>query len=258
MNVIDSFRLDGKVAVMSGGAGLYGRQVAAALSEAGAKTFMAARNVEKLDEQARILRDAGGDVTALQFDQADETSCRRLLDTVLNAAGHVDVLVNNAVARTMKDWSDPLEAWAESMRINATGLFAVTRCFGDYMAAHGGGSIINVGSMQGMVAPDFTLYEGLPWNAPPDYFFHKGGLIQLSRYVASKLGLHGVRCNAVSAGGLYSGQDPLFVERYNKRTFVGRMANDTDLKGVIVFLASDASIYVTGANIVVDGGYSAK
>jgi NAD(P)-dependent dehydrogenase (short-subunit alcohol dehydrogenase family) len=258
MNVLDSFRLDNKVAVMSGGAGLYGRQISEALAEAGAKTFIAARNIEKLEEQACKLRDAGGDVTALQFDQADEGSCRRLLDTVVQKAGRVDVLVNNAVARPMRDWSDPLDAWAESMRVNATGLFAVTRVFGDYMAAHGGGSIVNIGSMQGMVGPDFSLYEGLPWNAPPDYFFHKAGLIQLSRYTASKLGHKGVRCNAVSAGGFFSNQDPTFLERYYKRTFLGRMANDTDLKGVIVFLASDASVYVTGANIVVDGGYSAK
>jgi NAD(P)-dependent dehydrogenase (short-subunit alcohol dehydrogenase family) len=258
MNVLDSFRLDGKVAVMSGGAGLYGRQIAAALAEAGAKTFMAARNLEKLEAEAAGLRKAGWDATALQFDQAEESSCKKLLDEVLKATGRVDVLVNNAVARPMKDWSDPVEAWAESMRVNATGLFAVTRCFADQMAAQGGGSIINVGSMQGMVGPDFTLYEGLPWNAPPDYFFHKGGLIQLTRYVASKLGDKNVRCNAISPGGFFSGQDPTFLERYYKRTLVGRMANDTDLKGVIVFLASDASAYITGANIPVDGGYTTK
>jgi NAD(P)-dependent dehydrogenase (short-subunit alcohol dehydrogenase family) len=258
MKVLDSFRLNGKVAVMSGGAGLYGRQIAAALAEAGAKTFIAARNVEKLEAEAVKLRSAGGDVTALQFDQADESSCQRLLDQVLNSAGRVDVLVNNAVARPMKDWADPAEAWAESMRVNATGLFMVTRCFANQMVAQGGGSIINVGSMQGMVGPDFTLYEGLPWNAPPDYFFHKGGLIQLTRYVASKFGHQGVRCNAISPGGFFSGQDPTFLERYYQRTLLGRMANDTDLKGVIVFLASDASVYITGANIPVDGGYTAK
>ncbi len=258
MSVLDMFRLTGKVAVVSGGAGLYGRQIAAALAEAGAKTFLAARNIEKLEAAAISLRKNRCDVTALPFDQAEEASCRRLLDRVLDTADRVDVLVNNAVARPMADWSDPLDAWAESMRINATGLFAVTRCFGDQMATLGGGSIINIGSMQGMVGPDFTLYEGLPWNVPPDYFFHKGGLLQLTRYVAAKLGAKNVRCNAISAGGFYNNQSPAFVERYNHRTFLGRMANDSDLKGTIVFLASDASAYVTAANIVVDGGYTAK
>jgi NAD(P)-dependent dehydrogenase (short-subunit alcohol dehydrogenase family) len=126
------------------------------------------------------------------------------------------------------------------------------------MATQGGGSIINVGSMQGMVGPDFTLYEGLAWNVPPDYFFHKGGLLQLTRYVAAKRGRQGVRCNAVSPGGFFNQQDSAFVQRYNDRTLLGRMANETDLKGVIVFLASAASAYITGANIVVDGGYTAK
>ena len=258
MNVLDSFGLQGKVAVMSGGAGLYGRQIAAALAEAGAKTFMAARNLEKLEAEAVALRKAGWDATAVQFDQAQEASAQRLLDTALEASGRVDILVNNAVARPMKKWTDPLDAWVESMRINATGLFAVTRCFANHMAAQGGGNIINVGSMQGMVGPDFTLYEGLPWDAPPDYFFHKGGLIQLTRYVASKLGHQGVRCNAISPGGFYNEQDQSFLDRYNQRTLIGRMANETDLKGVIVFLASDASAYITGANIVVDGGYTTK
>jgi NAD(P)-dependent dehydrogenase (short-subunit alcohol dehydrogenase family) len=258
MNVIDSMRLDGKVAVITGGAGLYGRQIVHALAEAGARVFMASRSIETLEQLAATLRDAGYDVHAVAFDQGDPEASQRLLDHVLQTAGRVDVLVNNAVSRPMKDWADPIDAWAESMRINATGLFAITRCFGEQMAKQGGGSIVNVGSMQGMVGPDFTLYEGLGWGAPPDYFFHKGGMIQLTRFTASKLGPHGVRCNVVSPGGFFNNQDQRFVERYEKRTFLGRMANETDLKGAIVFLASDASAYITGANIPVDGGYTAK
>src|SRR5207253_7406937 len=103
-----------------------------------------------------------------------------------------------------------------------------------------------------------TLYDELNMDAPPDYFFHKGGLLQLTRYAAAKLGPHGVRVNAISPGGFLAGQDPKFIERYNARTFLGRMANDEDLCGVIVFLASDASAYITGTNIPVDGGYTAK
>ncbi len=132
------------------------------------------------------------------------------------------------------------------------------RKFGDHMAELGGGSIISIGSIHGMIAPDFSLYEGLDWGAPPDYFFHKGGLIQLTRYAASKLGPKGVRVNIISPGGFFNNQDEIFVKRYNARTFLGRMANEQDIKGAIVFLASDASQYVTDASVVVDGGSTAK
>lgn len=254
----DLFDLTGRVALVSGGTGLYGRQIAEALAEAGARTFIASRNLDKLRAQAVVFQKAGLDVTALQYDQAEERSIQELLRQVLDAAGKIDILVNNSVLRSMRDWSDPAGDFARSMEVNATGLFMMTRAFGDQMARQGAGSIINVGSIQGMVGPDFTLYEGLPWNTPPDYFFHKGGLVQLTRYAAAKLGPHGVRVNAVSPGGFFSAQDDRFVERYNARTFAGRMANETDLKGAIVFLASDASAYVTGANLAVDGGYTGK
>jgi len=257
-NVLELFSLRGRAAVLTGGAGLYGRQIAAALAEAGAKTFLASRNVEKLEVVAQSLRERGGDVTALKFDQGDVDAGSRLLEQVLEKAGRADVLVNNAVVRPMKRWEDPVEGWVESMRVNATGLFALTRCFGEQMARQGGGSIVNIGSMQGMVGPDFTLYEGLGMSAPPDYFFHKGGMIQLTRYVASRLGPSGVRCNVLCPGGFFSGQDETFVRRYAERTLLGRMANESDLKGAVVFLASDASAYLTGAVIPVDGGYTAK
>jgi NAD(P)-dependent dehydrogenase (short-subunit alcohol dehydrogenase family) len=158
----------------------------------------------------------------------------------------------------MKDWDSPAGDFARSMEVNATGMFLMVRAFGDVMAAQGAGSIINISSIQGNIGPDYTLYEGLGWGVPPDYYFHKGGLICFSRYAASKLGPRGVRVNAVSPGGFFNQQNPVFVERYNARTFLGRMASATDLMGVVVFLASDASSYITGANIAVDGGYTAK
>ena len=258
MNVLDSFRLQGRTAVVTGGAGLFGRQIVEALAEAGARAFMASRNLEKLESRARQFREVGLDVTALAFDQGDERSAHALLDQILARAEGVDILVNAAVARPMRDWSDPAAAWTESMRINATGLFSITRLIGEHMAARGHGSIINISSIQGVVGPDFTLYEGLDWGIPPDYFFHKGGMNQFTRFVAGKLGGHGVRCNTICPGGFFNHQDPVFVERYNRRTFLGRMAGESDLKGAIVFLASDASAYVTGTEITVDGGYTAK
>ncbi len=258
MNVLESFRLHEKVAVVTGGAGLYGRQIVEALAEAGARTFMASRNLEKLQAQAEVFRQAGLNVTVLPYDQASEPSVLQLLRQVIDAAGGVDILVNNAVGRVMDDWSSPAADYAKSMEVNATGLFMMIRAFGEHMAERGQGSIINIGSIQGCVGPDYTLYEGLGWGIDPDYFFHKGGLLQLTRFAASKLGPRGVRVNAINPGGYFTGQDPRFVERYNARTFLGRMANDSDLKGAVVFLASNASQYVTGADLAVDGGYTAK
>jgi NAD(P)-dependent dehydrogenase (short-subunit alcohol dehydrogenase family) len=252
------FDLHGKVAVVTGGAGLYGRQIVEALAEAGARTFMASRNLDQLKAQAELFRKDGLEVTALRLDQGSEASVLELLDTVVREAGGVDVLVNNAVLRPMRDWSSPVADFAKSLDVNGTGLLAITRAFGEHMAACGGGSIINVGSIQGHVGPDFTLYEGLDWGCAPDYFFHKGGMAQLTRFAASKLGPRGVRVNEIVPGGFFNDQDPRFVARYNARTFLGRMAGPEDLKGVIVFLASDASAYVTAASIAVDGGYTAK
>ncbi len=261
MNVIDSFRLDGKVAVVTGGAGIYGKQITEAVAEAGAKTIIASRNLQTLEAQAREFCDAGLDVTALQYDQSEGASIEALAKQVIDTAGQVDVLVNNSVARFGKGggWDMIPTEFEKSMKVNAVGVFHMTHIFGDQMAEQGGGSIINIGSIQGMVGPDLTLYEGLDMGVPPpDYFYHKGGMIQLSRFAASALGVKGVRVNTISPGGFSPYLVNTFIERYNARTFVGRMANETDLKGVIVFLASDASVYVTGANIPVDGGYTAK
>ena len=253
-SVLDMFSLAGKTAVVSGGAGLFGRQIVEALAEAGAKTIMASRDVAKLESFAAELRKRGLKAEPRELDQGDENS----IESLAKSVGAVDVLVNNAVLRPMKSWDDPVENFEASMRVNATGVFLMTRAFGRILAARGGGSIINIGSIQGLVGPDFSLYEEVGWDIPPDYFFHKGGMVQLTRYAASRLGPKNVRVNCVIPGGFYNKQDERFVKRYCARTFLGRMANDTDLKGSIVFLASDASTYVTGSTITVDGGYTAK
>jgi NAD(P)-dependent dehydrogenase (short-subunit alcohol dehydrogenase family) len=219
---------------------------------------MASRDTEALSRQAEAFADAGLKVRVAELDQSDEGSILRLRDQIIEQSGAVDVLVNNAVLRPMGGWSDDAGKFAQSMAVNATGLFMMMRAFGEHMADRGAGSIINIGSIQGVVGPDFSLYQGLHMDIPPDYFQHKGGLVQLTRYAAAKLGPRGVRVNALCPGGFYNDQNPTFVKRYNARTFLGRLANDTDLKGAIVFLASDASAYVTGANLVIDGGYTAK
>lgn len=260
VHVLESFSLRGKVAVVTGGAGKYGKQIAMSLSQAGAKTYVSSRDASKLAEIERDYRDAGCEVTALELDQEHEASILAFKDRILEENGRVDVLVNNAVLRSVADWNDPAERFARSMQVNATGLYLVTRAFGNEMAGLGGGSIINVGSIHGMIGPDGSLYEGLDFHGfAPDYFFHKGGMQSFTRFVASYYGKYGIRCNCIAPGGLSSERvNDVFRKRYGERTFLGRMANDTDLMGIAVFLASDASLYVTGATIPVDGGYTAK
>ena len=261
MGVLDTFSLKGKVVLITGGAGLYGRQIVSAAAEAGARTYMAARHRDALEKLAEEHRASGHDVRAMQFDQGDEASVLDLRNAIVKEAGRIDVLVNNAVLRPMKKgYRDEVSAFAESMRVNATGLFCITRAIGDVMGDQGSGSIINIGSIQGMIGPDPTIYRGTTMSGfYPDYFYHKGGIINFTRFIASYYGGKGVRCNCVSPGGFRTDDHPqAFVEAYSDRTFLGRLANSTDLKGVIVFLGSDASVYVTGANIPVDGGYTAK
>jgi NAD(P)-dependent dehydrogenase (short-subunit alcohol dehydrogenase family) len=260
MSVLQSFSLEGKVALVTGGAGLYGRQVALALAQAGAATCMTSRDRERLPELKESFAEDGVSISAYCLDQEQEKSILELRDRLLADHGRIDILVNNAVARTMGHWNDPLETFDQSMRINATGLFAITRAFGDRMAEQGSGSIINIGSIQGMVGADASLYKDMGFHGfVPDYFFHKGGMVNFTRFAASYYGPSNVRCNCISPGGLASHRTPdAFIERYSERTMLGRMAGKTDLMGSVVFLASDASAYITGANLPVDGGYTAK
>ncbi|MBO5882935.1 MAG: SDR family oxidoreductase [Clostridia bacterium] len=258
---MDMFSLKGKVALITGGAGLYGKQLVKALAIAGAKVIMASRGTAKNEEVAAGFRAEGLDVVAKYLDLGDEASILALRDEVYAEFGKVDVLVNNSVARTMKGYHDTKESWEESMKINATGLFLITRAFGDKMCEAGSGSIINIGSYMGILGPDYTLYEGLGMNVDgviPDYFYNKGGMTNYTKYIASNYGKYNVRCNVLELGGLDSGWGEEFRERYSRRTMLGRPANDTDIIGALIFLASDASAYITGTAIPVDGGYSAK
>ena len=261
MGVLESFSLDGKVAVITGGAGIAGKQMVRGLAEAGARTVVASRNIMNLEELQKEFANEGLGISPVPFDQGSEDSCLGLRDYVMEKFGRIDVLVNNAVLRTMKDaYQSDIDTFAKSMEVNATGLFALTRAIGDVMAEQKSGSIVNIGSIQGMIGPDPHIYRGTDMHGwQPDYFFHKGGIIQFTRFIASYYGEHGVRCNCLSPGGVQTDDHPeQFVKQYSERTFLGRMIGDSDLKGTLVFLASDASVYVTGTNIPVDGGYTAK
>lgn len=251
------FSLAGKIILLTGGAGLYGRGLAAQLAGAGATLILASRKVEALEKVAAEECALGHIVHARPLDQTEETSIHHLRDSILAEFGRVDGLINNAVVRPMKSVDAPLADWEASMKTNATGLFAITRAFGETMANRGAGSIVNIGSIQGMVGPDYSLYEGLNMHAIPDYFFHKAGMVNLTRFFAAHYGPRGVRVNCLSPGGFLSGQHPTFVERYRNATFLRRMADDRDLGGPVIFLLSDAARYVTGVNLPVDGGYTA-
>lgn len=248
--------LSNRVIVQFGGSGLLGPALTEALLAAGAATVVASREPGTLPPPADGTR-----FEAEHVDLGSEESLRALRDRVMARHGRLDGVVFNAKSAPMRAFDDPLDTFRESMATNATGFFAAMRVFGDEMAARGGGSMVAIASMQGMIGLNPWLYEGTPMGAAPDYFFHKGGMINLVRYLASHYGSRRVRVNAVSPGGIYNPrrpQHPAFLERYAKATMLGRMADAAEIGGAVVFLLSDAASYITGANLPVDGGYTAK
>ncbi len=197
-------------------------------------------------------------VFALPVDQGDPDSVQNLKTQIQLQFGKLDVFVNNAVSRPMKGYDAPLSDFAESMRVNATGSMDILREMADLIVQAGGGSIINIGSMMGMFGPDLSNYEGTTMgNPPPDYFFHNAGLLNLTKYMAQILAGKNVRVNCVSPGGLFNHQPERFLENYTKKVPLRRMANQDDIKGLIVLLASQAGAYINGENILMDGGLNA-
>jgi len=253
------FQLEGKTALVTGGAGIYGVHIVRALAEAGAHVMVASRDTRKCRTLAEELRAEGLHAEAAALDLTSEASIRGLREKILGDHGHLDVLVNNAVARCGGDLRhmSPAE-WETAMKVNSTGLFLSCQIFSEPMQQARSGSIINIASIYGMVGPDFTIYEGTEVSNPVNYAFAKGGMINLTRYLASFLAPFRVRVNSLSPGGFHN-QDtpPEFESNYSRRTPLRRMADADDLKGPVVFLASEASRYVTGQNLPVDGGWTA-
>lgn len=256
------FSLKGKVVIQFGGTGLLGRALVSALAAADATLIVASRNRSSLKELAASEKDAGRTVEIEEVDINSEASLHALRDHVISKHGRIDGIVFNAVNRTMKaGFGDDLATWAASMDTNATGFFATVRTFGDAMAKQGSGSIVNISSIMGMVGMNPFLYGDKGAKPAPDYFFHKGGMNNLTRYLASHYGPSGVRVNVISPGGIMNPEKPPtdeFLERYAHMTMLGRMAHAHEVGGATVFLLSDASTYITGANLPVDGGYTAK
>ena len=258
MKVLESFSLKGKTALLTGGAGLYGRQLGEALCEAGAEVYIASRNLEKLQAEANRIGAA-----ALRLDLDSDESIAATVSEIVERSGKIDILVNNAVSRSAcGSWAENMEYFDRSLHTNASSLFVLTKRVAEIMKKQRSGSIINIGSYMGLLGPDPTNYTGTEMfdfeKASPIYFYEKGGMSNFTRFAASVLGHWNIRVNCIAPGGYFNLQPEAFVRQYSAKTMLGRLANDEDLKGLLVFLASDASSYITGTVIPADGGYTAK
>ncbi|NHE58868.1 SDR family oxidoreductase [Cyclobacterium plantarum] len=258
MHIKDLFNLKGKVIVVTGGSGLYGKCLVEGMAEAGGTVITTSRNLQSAEKTAALFQSRGLDVQPMELDQADPGSVKQFAADLKEKYKRLDVFVNNAVSRPMKGYNGPLEQFAESMRVNATGMVDLLRTMIESIIASGGGSVISISSMMGMKGPDLSNYEGTDMgDLPPDYFFHNAGLINLSRYLAKIHAGKNIRFNCISPGGLFNHQPQAFLDNYCKKVPLGRMANNDDIKGLAVLLASDAGAYINGENILMDGGLNA-
>ena len=263
MNVLKTFALNGKTAVVTGGAGKYGRFIVEALAEAGACVYIADNApADAVSELLESFTAKGLNVRTKQVSLGEEDSINTMLNEIVAECGRLDILVNCAVTRCgCVGWDIPLETYDRSLHINASALMYLTCKAGEIMKRQKSGSVINIGSFMGLVGIETGNYNGTEMGKTPFpiYFFEKGGMVNFTRWAASELGKFNVRVNAIHPGGLMEDTLPEnFVKNYSDRTQLGRLATGDDLKGIIVFLASDASSYITGTNIPVDGGYTAK
>lgn len=263
------FDLSGRVALITGGLGLLGRQHGAAILSEGGIPILVDKATAELDdsERARLL---GPEGCVLRADITDPSSVERLLQDILRRYGRVDILINNAANNPKMEqspgaeWSRlesfPIAQWDADLDVGLKGAFLCSRVIGSEMARRGGGVIVNIASDLALIAPDQRLYrkEGLPDDRQPvkpvTYSVVKAGLIGLTRYLATYWADQGVRVNALSPGGIYTGQSDEFVARLSSLIPLGRMARVDEYQGAILFLCSDASSYMTGANLVVEGG----
>ncbi|MSR83565.1 MAG: SDR family oxidoreductase [Candidatus Latescibacteria bacterium] len=259
MGILDKFSLKGRIALVSGGAGpLFGSSISEALAEAGATLISASRSLERNEAFAEGLRHQGYEAHALQLDITSTESIAQVQARVLERFGRLDVLVNSAVVARGGGFEEQTpDYWDFSAQGNMVGLFSMCKAFVPGMVAQGRGSIINISSIYGVVANDPSLYEGTGMKQPPDYTFVKAGMINFTRYLANYYGKSGVRANCLCPGGYYNDQPEPFLANYTKRCPIGRMLDNEDIKGAAVFLASDASAYITGATLMVDGGWTA-
>lgn len=267
------FDLTGRVAIVTGGAGLLGKQFCEALVEAGASVVIASRTLENCEAWAKELtayaatlpnwqeRDPKIATLPLALDVTDPESSKAMVDATLEHFGRIDVLVNNAYTRGTPAPPEELtpEAWRTWLDAGLSGAFYCAQAAAKPMLAQGSGSIINISSMYGVVGTDVRMYPpGMPVNASAAYGAVKGGLVNLTRTLAVVWAGQGVRVNAISPGGFPSTQaNEAFYNAFVNKVPLNRMGSRNDLKGAVVFLASDAGAYVVGHNLLVDGGWTA-
>jgi len=260
LTIQELFSLQGRVALVTGGASSFGAQISQGLAEAGARVIVASRDFATCEGFARRFEGTKFQVAPLALDLTNLRSVQEVSEQISSRWGCLDILVNNAVVGSVGPLEECTDAeWERSMRCNSLGLLRACREFSALMKQGGRGSIINIASIYGFMSPDFRIYAGHPeLISSPSYAFAKGGMIQITRYLSVYLAPRGIRVNCISPGGLFSpATPPDFVEKYSYRVPMARMAGPNDLKGAVVFLASDAAGYITGQNLMVDGGLSA-
>jgi NAD(P)-dependent dehydrogenase (short-subunit alcohol dehydrogenase family) len=263
MKTLKLFDLSNKIAIVTGGTGLFGKPISTSLAEAGAYVIIASRNVEKCQLVAEELNHAGYKASGAFLDLSDEKSIEDLVKSIIKQHQHIDILVNNSVSRAgYKKLEETTKAdWEQAQQINSTGLMLINKAVVQQMVTQRSSSIINIGSIQGTVGPNFEVYGATGMMSPPNYTYDKWGMVGLTKWMANYYGKYNVRVNCISPGGYGPGVEASFGENeftqnYKKLTPLGRFAKDDDIKGAIVFLASEASSYITGHNLLVDGGWT--
>lgn len=251
------FDVEDQVIIITGGAGLLGEPICRSLSEEKAEVIVADVDEEQGAKLAKEL-----EYGKYQFlDTTDSNSIEAACDTVMDEFGKIDGLVNTAYPRN-ENYGQPVEAveltdWIENVNQHLGGYYAMTREVILHMVdSNIRGSIVNFGSIYGIQAPDFSIYEGTDMTSPVEYSAIKGAVLNLSRYFSSYFGPEGIRVNTVSPGGVFNHQNDQFVKNYNQQVPLQRMAQPEDIVGAVIFLLSDASSYVTGHDLVIDGGWS--
>ena len=262
-NANNLFRLDGRVAIVTGGRGLYGAGISEGLCEMGAVVIVASRSGEKCEEFAAALREKGYEAHGLALDLSDDGSIARFVAEVVARFGKIDILVNNAVDR--RNMTSLQAATRQKLRdsaeVNLNGQILLSQAVIPHMKANGGGSIVNISSMRGLDCPHFPFYPEAMGDQPVNYTTEKWAMVGLTKYMAGRYGKDRIRVNCVAPGGFNPGlaDDPekkQFVKTYIENCPLGCWANEDDIKGPVIFLASDAANYVTGATLVMDGGWT--
>lgn len=270
-NIFDKFKLIGQTAVVTGGAGLLGKQFCRTLAQAGARVVVADLNLGAAKQLADELEEEGYPALGVGVDVTNPDSVREMVQVSLRSFQRLDVLVcsaamdpkfdSNHVGQHRNTFEDyPLEAWKQALDVNLTGMFLSIQAAVRPMLEQGKGAIVNICSTYGLVGPDQRIYEkpGQPKSYKPVFYsVTKAGVLGLTRYLATYYAGRNIRVNALTPGGVYHGHDEIFTQNYSARTVLGRMANEDEMNGALLFLASEASSYMTGANLVVDGGWTA-